>query len=103
MSRSGGERLDTSSPGKGAARWLACALVASATALVHAVMHTPSAAASGRLQVPDPDRARMLALGFEPVIADYYWLQALQLVGGAQEPARRSGSVAAVIDLVTAL
>jgi hypothetical protein len=66
-------------------------------------MDTPSAAASGRLSVPGAERARLLALGFEPVIADYYWIQALQLVGDAQVPVDRSGTVAALIDLVTGL
>jgi hypothetical protein len=66
-------------------------------------MHTPSAAASGRLRVPGPERARLLALGFEPVIADYYWIQALQLVGDAQRLPQRGDTVAALIDLVTGL
>ncbi len=92
-----------SSPRRGAARWLSCALVAGATALVHAGMDTPTAAASGRLRVPGPERARALALGFEPVIADYYWIQALQLVGDAERPTGRNETVAALIDLVTGL
>jgi hypothetical protein len=50
-------------------------------------MNTASAAASGRLRVPTPERARALALGFEPVIADYYWIQALELVGDAAQAA----------------
>lgn len=87
----------------GAARWLLCSLVAGATALVHGLMHTPSAAASGRLRVPAPERARLLALGFEPVIADYYWVQTLQLVGDARNPTERGETVAALIDLVTGL
>jgi hypothetical protein len=67
-------------------------------------MDTPSAAASDRLRVPSAERARLLAFGFEPAIADYYWIQALQVVGDAQTPAAdRSGAVAALIDLVTDL
>ena len=77
-------------PRRGTARWLSCVLVAGVTALVHAGMNTPSAASSGRLSVPSPERARALALGFEPVIADYYWLQALQVVGDAEKPAHEN-------------
>jgi hypothetical protein len=88
---------------RGSGRWLGFALVASATLLVHAAMNTPSAAASGRMRVPSAERARWLAHGFEPVIADYYWIQALQLVGDPERPPRRNETVAALIDLVTGL
>jgi len=88
---------------RGGARWLSCALVASATALVHASMSTPSSASSGRIGVPTPERARALSFGFEPVIADYYWIQALQVVGDPERPARRNQTVSALIDLVTGL
>jgi len=66
-------------------------------------MNAPSAAASGRLHVPSPERARALALGFEPVIADYYWIQALQVVGGSQRPPDQNQTVARLMDLVTGL
>jgi hypothetical protein len=87
----------------GGARWLTCALIAAATALVHASMSTPSAASSGRISVPTPQRARALSFGFEPVIADYYWIQALQVVGEAERPAHRNETVSALIDVVTGL
>lgn len=92
-----------SSRRRGAARWLAGAVVASATALVHSLASTPSAAASGRLRVPTPERARALSFGFEPVIADYYWIQALQLVGDVHRPPHRNETISALIDLVTGL
>ena len=66
-------------------------------------MNTPSAAASGHLSVPTPEKARALSLGFAPVIADYYWVQALQLVGDAEWPANCSDTIAALMDLVTGL
>ncbi len=66
-------------------------------------MDTSSAAASGRLHVPSPERARALALGFEPVIADYYWIQALQLVGGEERPTQRNRTIEALLDVVTGL
>ena len=95
--------MDRSAPRRRPARWLTCALIACGTALVHATMHTPSAVASGKMEVPSPERARLLAFGFEPVIADYYWIQALQLVGDAEPAPDRGDTVAALIDLVTGL
>src|SRR5262245_29344695 len=92
-----------STPWRRVARWLSCALVAGATVLVHAGMNTPSAASSGRLRVPSPERARALALGFEPVIADYYWIQALQVVGDTDQPTHDHRTVGQLIDLVTGL
>jgi hypothetical protein len=77
--------------------------VAAATLLVHAGMNTSSAAASGRMVVPTPERARALAFGFAPAIADYYWIQAIQLVGDPQAPPQRNQTVAALVDLVTGL
>ena len=66
-------------------------------------MDTRSAAASGRLAVPTPQRAKTLALGFEPVLADWYWIQAVQLVGGSTGESEDSGRVGALIDVVTGL
>jgi hypothetical protein len=37
------------------------------------------------------------------VIADYYWIQALQVVGDVERPAQRNETVSALIDLVTGL
>jgi hypothetical protein len=53
--------------------------------------------------VPSPERARAFALGFEPVIADYYWIQALQVVGDVDKPKQESQTVRELIDLVTGL
>jgi len=87
-------------------RWtrvLGCAALAWATLMVHGRMDTASAASSGTLRVPQPERARALSLGFGPVVADYYWIQALQLVGGSERPANRGAMLAALMDLVTGL
>lgn len=37
---------------------------------------------SGALLLPRPELARTAALGFDSLLADYYWLRALQVVGG---------------------
>ncbi len=51
--------------------------------LVHGHMDTRTRAASGGPWLPDPERARLSSLGFRALVADYYWLQAVQLVGGS--------------------
>lgn len=58
-------------------------LAVAATGTVHARVDTTARIGQGESFVPRPDRARMLALGFDSVVADYYWLLAVQLVGGA--------------------
>ena len=63
--------------------FVALCLSVAATGVVHANMDTSTAAESGQLRVPDPARARVTSLGSAPVVADYYWIQALGLVGGA--------------------
>jgi len=79
-----------------------CAIVA-LTAVAHAHLDTTSAVKSGRLRVPDPERVRALALGFEPVIADWYWIQALQLIGDRNPPPDAVSTIADLIELVTGL
>src|SRR5262245_16561605 len=84
-------------------RGLACALVATATAVVHGSMDTASAAASGRMRVPSPVQARALSLGFTPLVADYYWIQALQIVGEMERPALQADTIGPLMELVTGL
>jgi hypothetical protein len=79
------------------------AIALCATVLAHARMDTATAVSSGRLSVPDPQRARTFALGFEPVIADWYWIQALQLMGEAKPPPWAIPALAELIELVTGL
>lgn len=88
----------------GRARWIGLGVAIGAAVLTQAHMNTASAASSGRLRVPDPQRARALALGFEPVLADYYWIQAIQVVGGHANPSETHGGlVGDLIELVTTL
>jgi tetratricopeptide (TPR) repeat protein len=53
--------------------------------------------------VPDPALARLAALGFEALLADYYWMRAVQIVGAEAGPAGRSEQIGRLIDLVTTL
>ena len=66
-----------------AQRGLLLLLAVSATGFVHARMDTSARADRASVRIPDPARAKLTALGFEPVVADYYWVQGLHLVGGA--------------------
>ena len=67
-------------------------------------MPTPARAAQGDVFVPRPEVARASALGFDAVLADYYWLQAVQIVGSATVArARRADLLGALIDVVTTL
>ncbi len=76
MARGSGQR--------GAGSWLALfAAAALVTGIAHGQMETPARAARGDTFVPRPDRARLGSLGFEALVADYYWLLAVQVVGGA--------------------
>lgn len=83
---------------------LVWAAAVSSTGFVHARMDTRSDAGSGSLRVPEPRLARAASLGFAPVVADWYWIQALQLVGGETAGVGlQADSVGDAIELVTAL
>jgi tetratricopeptide (TPR) repeat protein len=57
-----------------------------------------------RIFLPEPAHARLASLGFDTVLSDYYWLQALQLVGGdAGDTRRHAGRIGEMIDLITTL
>jgi hypothetical protein len=79
------------------------AAVMAATLVSHSAIDTSSAASKGRLLIPDPERAGALSLGFEPVIADYYWIQAVQIIGDRQTPPDAPEVVGELVDLVTTL
>jgi hypothetical protein len=63
-----------------------------------------AAAAGGTLRVPRPYHARVMAAGFAPAVADYYWVQALQLVGGATGAVEdHADTIGDLIEVVTTL
>ncbi len=54
--------------------------------------------------VPDPALARIFSLGFGAVVADFYWLQAIQAVGGNVQMTPELGDhLGRLIDVVTTL
>jgi hypothetical protein len=67
-------------------------------------MNTAQQVDPGRLFVPEPEHARLSSLGFDTVVADYYWLQALQFVGGDRGDTRRHAAfIGHLIDVITRL
>jgi len=87
--------------------WLVAGLlIVLVTAAVHAriAARTPPTGQELELFVPKPEYAKMLALGFDSVLADYYWIRSVLLVGGAtSNPAQHSVALGRMIDVVTTL
>jgi len=79
-----------------------CAIAATAGA--HASMDTVSRHVEDARWLPSVGQARLAALGFGAVLGDYYWLEAMHLVGsvrGNVEP--YTPVIAGLIELVTGL
>jgi hypothetical protein len=65
-------------------------------------MDTTSKVDRGETFVPRPDQARFSTLGFDALVADYYWLTAVQIVGGERSGVgRHAALLARLIDVVT--
>ncbi len=80
--------------------------VACGTALIHFQMPTQQRVGLelGDGFVPRPELARLSALGFDALLADYYWLQAVQIVGtSVSDPSRYAQVLGPLIDVVTTL
>jgi hypothetical protein len=85
-------------------RWIAAALAIAVTAGAHAFMKTATQIDRDLLFVPEPEHARLSSLGFDTVVADYYWLQALQLVGGERgDTSKHAPLIGQLIDVITSL
>ncbi|MCP5044893.1 MAG: hypothetical protein GY944_28025 [bacterium] len=66
----------------------------------------PSAPSTSREEVflPKPQLAKLASFGFDAVLSDYYWIQAIYKVGATRErPAEFAPYVAKIIDVVTTL
>jgi hypothetical protein len=83
--------------------WLAIGLAA-ATAGAHRAMPISSAPEGDERFVPRPALARALSFGFEAVVADFHWLQAVQIVGGTHRGLHRhSARLGRLVDVATTL
>lgn len=70
-------------------------------ALVHGRIPIKSRAELGDPFIPRPEVAKLSSLGFHTVMADYYWLQAVQIVGGSMRPEDEGTLLGRFIDVVT--
>jgi len=82
----------------------ALVLAVAATGFVHGKMPKTTASARGEAFVPEPQVAKVMALGFDSAMADFYWLQAIQAIGGDVHVDDRLGNhLGKLIDVVTTL
>lgn len=71
---------------------------------VHARMPSAPSVQQGETFVPSPEAARVASLGFRALVADYYWLQAVQIVGATErDPTRHAPTLGRLVDVVTTL
>ena len=75
-----------------------------ATGIVHAKLPGERSEREDELWIPDPQVARITATGFRNVVADYYWIQALQVVGASlEDPSLHGPMLGEIVDVVTTL
>ena len=89
--------------GSGWKRAIAALAIAAAIGWTEARLPDASASDGGAAFVPDPGLAQLAALGFDAVLADYYWMRAVQIVGSDAGTAGRSDLIGRLIDVVTTL
>ncbi len=74
------------------------------TGVIHARIPPISGVERGDAFVPDPQVAKLLSLGFDSLVADYYWLQAIQAIAGDRIISAELGNhLGKLIDVVTTL
>lgn len=87
-----------------AAKFLGAFAAAAITAAAHAHLRLPDAAAQDARFVPSPALARGASFGFDAVVADWFWLQAVQVVGASGgDPSTHGELLGRLIDVVTSL
>ena len=70
-------------------------------AVVHGQIPIQSRGELGDPFVPRPEVAKLSSVGFHAVMADYYWLQAVQIVGASTRPEDEGTLLGRFIDVVT--
>ena len=74
------------------------------TGWTHSKLPNTTHADRGGEFVPRPAVARMASFGFDALLADYYWLQAVQVVGGTDYIDEGTAThLGKLIDVVTTL
>jgi hypothetical protein len=81
---------------------LGLALTAAAVSAVHGRVPVEPRADRDARFVPRPEVARIASLGFQALVADIYWMQAVQVVGAeTSNPARHGPLLGRLVDVVT--
>ncbi len=74
------------------------------TAAAQRAMPSEGAPSRDERFVPRPELARWLSRGFETVVADFYWLQAVQVVGGSKgHPKQQGPLLGRLLDVTTSV
>ena len=88
--------------------WLAVVCLAAASAVQYARDQylTPTAADDGLLYVESPSAVKRLALGYDALLADVYWIRTVQYFGGqklAERARHKHDLVYPLLDITTTL
>jgi len=74
------------------------------TFAVHQQIPSAPAVSGEEVFLPKPELAKLGAMGFEAVLSDYYWIQAIYKVGATRErPGQYAPYISKIIDVVTTL
>jgi hypothetical protein len=85
-------------------RIVAAAFIIAATVGAHRQIPATTRVQRGESFIPKPELAKATSLGFDPLMADFYWLWAVQVVGGTDVgPSQHAKKLGQLIDLVTTL
>lgn len=89
---------------KALAQALAFVALSIGTAASHASLPRERPAEEAGLWVPNPELARVASLGLRNLVADYHWIQALQVVGASKvDPSQHGPLLGELVDVVTTL
>jgi hypothetical protein len=89
--------------GSGWTRVVGALAVVGAIAAAEARLPDAPAHAADVAFVPEPTFARLAAFGYDALLSDYYWLQAVQIVGSREGAVGKSHHIGRLIDVVTTL
>lgn len=86
------------------ARVVALLCTVGLTGWAHARLPDQTRADLGEDFVPAPEVAQLASFGFDALLADYYWLQAVQVAGSAQQVGHdEAAHLGRLVDVVTTL
>ena len=77
--------------------------IAAAIGFAHTQLPDEPVATGDAAFVPGVDLVRVASFGFDSLVADYYWMRAIQIVGSEAGPRGRNAELGALVDLVTQL